>query len=125
MRESLHRLVIATIPQVDGLYAVAGKVKHHAHIAKQKRTVHELHKILTPHVVVLGLIYWVLPQMALSNSVGITRPLNMPNSMAFTTVWVHPTAVDLDKPLLNHTRVFLTLVSIKDIFSLNPSTIVI
>lgn len=63
--------------------------------------------------------------MALSNSVGITRPLNMPNSMAFTTVWVHPTAVDLDKPLLNHTRVFLTLVSIKDIFSLNPSTIVI
>ncbi|OAX33269.1 hypothetical protein K503DRAFT_700691 [Rhizopogon vinicolor AM-OR11-026] len=35
--------VIAEIPQVDGLYAIAGQHKHHATIAKGRLTVSELH----------------------------------------------------------------------------------
>lgn len=41
------RCVIAEIPQVEGLYSVVGRRQgHHAHLAKAKLTVNELHRIL-------------------------------------------------------------------------------
>jgi hypothetical protein len=43
-----NRTVIAEIPKVEGLYSLvgAGRRQHHAHIAKAKLTVCELHHVL-------------------------------------------------------------------------------
>lgn len=43
---SPEQKVIATIPQIEGLYSVFQVSKQHAHLAKQTRTIHDLHKVL-------------------------------------------------------------------------------
>ena len=40
------RSVIAEIPQVDGLYTIAARHRHHAAVARSKFTVGELHRVL-------------------------------------------------------------------------------
>ncbi|OJA12941.1 hypothetical protein AZE42_10393 [Rhizopogon vesiculosus] len=41
-----QRKVVAEIPQVEGLYAVATQSTHHTNVARTKLTVNELHHVL-------------------------------------------------------------------------------